>query len=585
MAEEFLVKIGAELNTVSIDSLKQQISGIKTNPIKIKIDTSDVTSQINEIKNQIQNLSETRIKINVANNNKKNDTNNHIDNYVDNLQKSYRNLYSMSKQISSLELKAGRLNMSGINKNEISNYVTELNKLKQTYLTLENKLKTGTIINFSSFGSNIDQVKTKISELSSKIDNAKIKLASDIKLKIDNGTLDNQLSTVESKFKKLSIESNEVSLQIQKLKSLLGNMDASDDIESIISDYQNFQQVLKTTENHVRILQRAQSEHTTIINKTSNSFGNLAKQVASYFSAYQMINYSIRAIKNMYQNVLDVDTAMTELYRITDLTSQQYEELYNRMTSSAKRYGSSLADIINSTADWVRLGFNSDNAVKLSEITTMYQHVTDLDNTIAVDNLVTAYKGFQDQLLKLTDNDEAAAVELIADIYDKLGNEFALSASDVGSGLSKTASALQMAGNSIQESAAMLTGITEVTPDPDKSGNALKILSLRLRGMKGDLEALGEDVDENVESLSKMQTQILNLSHGKVNIFNDDGSFRSTYEIIDDIADVYYDLTDTDRADLLETIAGKNRANDIAALISNWENVEKAFIADRKSVV
>ena len=30
MAEEFLVKIGIELNTANIDSLKQQISGIKT---------------------------------------------------------------------------------------------------------------------------------------------------------------------------------------------------------------------------------------------------------------------------------------------------------------------------------------------------------------------------------------------------------------------------------------------------------------------------------------------------------------------------------------------------------------------------
>lgn len=478
-----------------------------------------------------------------------------------------------------MELKVGKLNMSNINKNEISGYISEINKLKQTYITLMTQLNSGTNVNFSSLTSSIDNAKTKISELSAKVDDAKTKLASDIKLKIDNRTLNNQLSVVESKFKKLGTESNEVSSQIQKLKSLLGNMDASDDIESVISDYNNFQQTLKSTENQVKGLQRVQSEQINTVNKTTTAFSSLTKQVASYFSAYQMINYSIRAMKDMCQNVLDVDTAMTELYRITDLTSEQYDKLYSKMTSSAKEYGSSLAEIINSTADWVRLGFDSNNALRLSEITTMYQHVTDLDNTTAVDNLVTAYKGFQDQLLELTNNDEAAAIELIADIYDKLGNEFALSAANVGSGLSKAASTLQMAGNSIQESAAMLTGITEVTQDPDKAGNALKILSLRLRGMKGDLEALGEDVDENVESLSKMQTQVLNLSHGRVNIFKDDGSFKSTYEIMDNIAEIYYDLTDTNRADLLETIAGKNRANDVASLISNWENVEKALVA------
>ena len=110
--------------------------------------------------------------------------------------------------------------------------------------------------------------------------------------------------------------------------------------------------------------------------------------------------------------------------------------------------------------------------------------------------------------------------------------------------------------------------------------SALKVLSLRLRGMKGELEELGEETDENVESISKMQTQVLNLTKGKVNIFNDDGSFKSTYEIMDGIADIYDELLKADptaAADLLETIAGKNRANDVAALLSNWEQVEAAM--------
>lgn len=104
----------------------------------------------------------------------------------------------------------------------------------------------------------------------------------------------------------------------------------------------------------------------------------------------------------------------------------------------------------------------------------------------------------------------------------------------------------------------MATGISEVTQDPEKAGSALKTLSLRLRGMKGKLEEIGEEVDENVDSISKMQTQILNLTNGKVNIFEDDGSFKSTYEIMDDIADVYDKLSSTKQAELLETIAGKH---------------------------
>ena len=312
----------------------------------------------------------------------------------------------------------------------------------------------------------------------------------------------------------------------------------------------------------------------------TQNFGDRLKaqmsKLGTYFSASAIMIQATRVMREMYDNVVEVDTAMTELYRVTDLTATQYSNLYDKMTQSAKDYGVALSDIITSTADWAKLGFDANTAAQLSEITTMYQHITDLDNSTAVENLVTAYKGFQDQLLNLYNGDDAAAIEYVADIFNELGNNYAVSAEDVGSALTKCASALSLAGNSIQESAGMVTGISEITQDADKAGNSIKVLSLRLRGMKGKLEELGEEVDSNVESISKMQTQILNLTNGKVNIFNNDGSFKSTYEIMQGIADVYYELSDTAQADLLEIIAGKNRANDIAALIEGWGQVEAA---------
>ena len=102
----------------------------------------------------------------------------------------------------------------------------------------------------------------------------------------------------------------------------------------------------------------------------------------------------------------------------------------------------------------------------------------------------------------------------------------------------------------------------------------MKVLSLRLRGMKGELEELGEE-SEGVENISKMQGQILNMTGGKVNIFDDAGDFKSTYDIMKEIAEVYDDLSLTDQASLLETIAGKDRANDVASLLSNFETAIK----------
>ena len=314
--------------------------------------------------------------------------------------------------------------------------------------------------------------------------------------------------------------------------------------------------------------------------KTGTSLGKSLmdsfKNIVGVVDVTQVIRKGVQLLKEMSKEVLAVDTSMTGLRRVTNLTEAQYGQMYSEMVSSAKEYGATLTDIIDGTTSWVKLGFSPNDAQELAEITAMYQHVTDLDVQTATKNLVTAYKGFEKTLLEQSGGDVSAAVNRIADIYDKLGNEFAESAADVGDGLSKSAAVLQEGGASIEEAAGMFTGINEVMQNSSVSGQALKIYTLRIRGMKGKLEELGEEVDDNVDSISKIQTQILNLTHGKVNIFDDDGNFKNIYDITKEIATIYYDLSDTERASLLEIIAGKNRSAAIAALIQNFAQVEKA---------
>lgn len=157
-------------------------------------------------------------------------------------------------------------------------------------------------------------------------------------------------------------------------------------------------------------------------------------------------------------------------------------------------------------------------------------------------------------------------------------NKYATSSADLGEGLTKSASALKLAGNDINQSLAMITGGTEITQNASEMGNAIKVMSMRLRGMKGELEELGEE-SEGIESISKIQTQILNQTKGAVNIFKDNGDFKSTYETLEDIAKIYDKLSQTDQAALLETIAGKQRGNQIAALIQSFQSgqAQKAY--------
>ena len=147
---------------------------------------------------------------------------------------------------------------------------------------------------------------------------------------------------------------------------------------------------------------------------------NQLKQYATYFGVAGAMMVGSQGIRSMFNNTLQVDTQMTELRRVTDLSESQYANLFSEMTASAQQYGVALSDIISATADWSRAGFNANTSKQLAEITTMYQHVSDLDYDEAAQNLLTSYKGFEKQLTERYNGDATQAVGHIGDILNEL---------------------------------------------------------------------------------------------------------------------------------------------------------------------
>ena len=308
----------------------------------------------------------------------------------------------------------------------------------------------------------------------------------------------------------------------------------------------------------------------------AKSLKDAALQAVGLNSVYDIFQKAVEVGKKMYQNVVEIDTAMTNLYKVTDETSERYNRFMSNSATSAKEIGRSVSSLINQSADWAKLGYSIDEAEQLAKVSSVYANVGEVGDDTAVSDLVTAMKAF---------NIEASDAITIVDALNELGNNFATSAANLGDGLSRSASSMKLAGTSANETLAMLTGISEITQNAPEAGNALKIFSMRVRGMKGKLEELGEEVDSSVDSISKVQTQILNLTNGRINIFDDNGEFRNYYEIMKDIADIFDELKSVDQANLSEVLFGKQRGNTGAALIQAFQSgqIEKALTAANES--
>lgn len=304
-------------------------------------------------------------------------------------------------------------------------------------------------------------------------------------------------------------------------------------------------------------------------------FRKMGDQIRLVVTQWISLNAVIGKTRDMVNKVINIDNAMVNLKKVTDETDSTYEKFLDKADVRARDLHTTISDLTAQTSEWAKLGFDLEKASKLAETSMIYSKVGEVDNQTAVSTLVATMKAF---------NMEAKEAMVIVDSLNKLGNEFSTDAGALGDGLSVSASTLATAGNDLSQSLALLTGGTEITQDANAMGNALRTISLRIRGMKGELEALNEETD-GIESISKIQTQILNLTGNKVNIFDSGNNFRSTYDILKDISEVYNDLSDPSRADLTEILFGKNRANQGIAILQAFQSgqIEKAYEAAENS--
>ena len=262
--------------------------------------------------------------------------------------------------------------------------------------------------------------------------------------------------------------------------------------------------------------------------------------------------------KKMYDAVLNVDTAMSHLRQVTDATEEKYTQFLSSATDAAQNLGVSIANLIEQTANWSKLGYSLDEASKLAEISSLYANVSQVDDDTAVHDMAAALKAF---------NIEAAdSISIIVKLH-QLGQESAASAADLGAGLSHCAASMAAAGTDINKTLAMLAGGAEITQSATAFGDFLNISSLRIRGMKDELAALGEEVDASADSISKVQAQILSHTGGSVNIFDNMDHLRDYYDIMEDISSVYHDLNDSDQTALTDLLFGKK-----------WESQGDAFL-------
>ena len=625
----FEVELGVSVNT---ESIKTQISGVKVEPIKVTLDTSSVKDQIGEIQRQIKNLSGTTINLGgrgVGGTGRVSG--------VKQVASELREVQSLTKKIGNLDLRIGKINTKSSSsqikdlERQLQSLMTQYEATKQSLsgkgsgstppkelieagrqidqlkIKIDSAKKTfmsGVGQNFSGYDAQIESLTTRFEKLSRKssevtnsMGNVKQALA-DMKaattyddfVEAENRYL-RALKQTEAQLRKNEAierqQSNADNFAIAKEKAML----------RLKGLFEKNSEAARRFGADVQSLQRELNEcgNTTGVEKVGKKISNLAMKVEQsglqtktlgtrlkeqfnkykdYLSVASVFMYVTQAMKSMFDQVVAIDSAMTELKKVTNETDTSYDQFLNNAASRAKEIGTTIDGLVSSTADFAKLGYSFEESQGLAEVANIYAVVGDEIDGVegATESLVSTLSAFKDEMGDMSDTDFAMS---IVDKFNEVANRYSISSGGIGEALQRSASSMAAANNTLDETIALITAANTVVQDPDAVGTAFKTISMRIRGAKTELEEAGLETEGMVESTSKLREEIMALTG--VDIMESEDQFKSTYQIMDELASKWQNLSDIQQATVTELIAGKRQGNIVSSLMSNFDLAREAL--------
>lgn len=137
--------------------------------------------------------------------------------------------------------------------------------------------------------------------------------------------------------------------------------------------------------------------------KVQSKFGSFVDGVKSrlqslsqYFIATVGIYDVWNVVKQGVSYVREIDSALTELKKVTDETDASYDQFLQDMSKTGSVIGATVKDLTTMAAEWSRLGYSLSDSAQLAESTAVLLNVSEFDDaTAASEALISTMQAFQ----------------------------------------------------------------------------------------------------------------------------------------------------------------------------------------------
>lgn len=345
-----------------------------------------------------------------------------------------------------------------------------------------------------------------------------------------------------------------------------GDVLSTDRFKQLVTQISNFEgkitQLTNTTDNFGKkfnddVMPRAQQEAEELA-KASGTINEILGQFGIAFTASTVVKGFQDLAKSSFDFYKSLDSALNEIYVVSNLSSEAVNGLKSNFISMAKNTGMALDDITRSATLFYQQGLNTDEVMTMTEVTSEFAKVAGIDATDAADKLTAAVNGY---CLAATD---------AADVADKFNKVAAASAADINelsTAFSKAAAQANQAGVSMDNYLAYIATMEEATREaPENIGTSLKTIFSRMQQVKeaGTTEDGETDVNQVETALKSVGVALRDTS----------GELRDLEEVFDELGPKWNTLDRNTQAYLGTIIAGTRQQSRFITLMQNWDRVQ-----------
>lgn len=314
----------------------------------------------------------------------------------------------------------------------------------------------------------------------------------------------------------------------------------------------------------------------TIFDVIKSDIQRATMRITDFGLAARVLNAARKEIQQVYQNILKLDEAMTNLRIVTGANTEQAKSMMNAYNDLAMQLGTTTQAVAQSAAEWLRQGYSVSEANELIKSSTYLSRLGFMDMSQSVTALTSVMKGFRIEATNSMD---------IVDKLTQLDAKYATTAGDIATALSRTSAVAREAGLNLDQTAAALTTMIDVSQqDASSVGNAFRTILARYGNVKAtaftSLVGDSEDVDDTNSSINDTEKVLGAIG---IKIRSSSSDMRDFDDVMDELADKWVTLTDVEKNAVSTALAGVRQRNIFGIYMENYDTYKQAISEAEKA--